>query len=194
MEITVDILKEIAPGGKETDFKLFPELARWMTEWFPHFGIDTNQEYCHLLAQLAHESNSFNTLEEYASGAAYEGRKDLGNVQPGDGVKFKGRGPMQVTGRLQYLGLGVKLHKPDMFIDNPELLATPQWGVWAACVFWDDRHLNDIANMADSEPIFVKKLNRDLSPIEYITWRVNGGFTGLNQRKMFYSRCKQILK
>ena len=194
MEITDTILREIAPGGKQTNFKLFPDLARWMNEWFPHFGIDTNGEYCHILAQLAHESNSFNTLEEYASGAAYEGRKDLGNTEVGDGVRFKGRGPIQITGRLQYLSLGIKLHKPNMFIDNPELLETPQWGVWSACTFWDERHLNDIANMSDSAGIFSKKLNRALSPLEYITWRINGGFNGYESRKIFYYRCKDIFK
>lgn len=194
MIITADTLKSIAPSSKKTNYKLLPDLAHWMNEWFPHFEIDTPQEIRHILAQLAHESDSFNTLEEYASGKAYEGRKDLGNVQSGDGARFKGRGPIQNTGRSQYYQLGVILHKPEMFIDNPDLLETPQWGVWAAGVFWQTRHLNDIANMPDTATIWSKKLNRNLSPIEYISWRVNGGFNGLASRILFYDRAKQIIQ
>lgn len=194
MIITADILKEIAPASKKTNYKLLPDLAHWMNEWFPHFEIDTPQELRHILAQLAHESDSFNTLEEYASGEAYEGRKDLGNVFPGDGIKFKGRGPIQNTGRANYQRLGEKLHKPTFFIDNPELLETPQWGIWAAGVFWQDKGLNDFANMSDNHLIFVKRFNKYLSPIEYITYRINGGQNGLFERREFYARCQSIIK
>lgn len=62
------------------------------------YGIVSPLEKAHLIAQLAHESDGFNTAVEYASGAAYEGRKDLGNTQPGDGKRFKGRGLIQCTG------------------------------------------------------------------------------------------------
>lgn len=78
MIITTDILKAIAPGSKKTNYKLLPDLAHWMNVWLPKYDIDTNAELCHFLSQTAHESDSFNTLEEYASGKAYEGRKDLG--------------------------------------------------------------------------------------------------------------------
>ena len=52
--------------------------------------------------QLAHESVSLRYFEEIASGSAYEGRRDLGNIHPGDGVRYKGRGPIQLTGRSNY--------------------------------------------------------------------------------------------
>ncbi|CAA9328454.1 MAG: GH19 [uncultured Gemmatimonadetes bacterium] len=59
-------------------------------------------QLAYVLATAEHESDRFATLEEYASGAAYEGRSDLGNTQPGDGPRFKGRGYVQLTGRNHY--------------------------------------------------------------------------------------------
>lgn len=194
MIITTDILKAIAPGSKKTNYKLLPDLAHWMNEWFPHFEIDSNGELRHILSQFAHESDSFNTLEEYASGKAYEGRLDLGNRIKGDGVKFKGRGPIQTTGRANYYHLGDKLHKPNMFIDNPELLETPQWGVWSSCIYWHDKGLNEIANMSDDSKIWSKKYQRNLSPIEYLTLKINGGQNGILERIKFYERAKQIIQ
>lgn len=200
MTITVDILKAIAPGSKKTNYKHLPGLALWMNHWFPVFDIDTRGELCHILAQLAHESDSFNAMEEYASGKAYEGRKDLGNIRPGDGVKFKGRGPLQVTGRRNYSLMGVKAGAPLKFINNPSLLATPEWGVWSACIFWTERGLLTISNMQDIDKIpFKRRISQTeteiimLSPIELITRKVNGGVNGLSERIKFYERSKQII-
>jgi len=198
--ITVDILKAIAPGSKKTNYKHLDGLSLWMNHWFPEFGIDTKQELCHILAQLAHESDSFNAMEEYASGKAYEGRRGLGNTRPGDGIKFKGRGPLQVTGRQNYTLMGVKAGEPLKFTQKPELLATPEWGIWSACIFWTDRGLLDISNMEDTHKISFKRRNGDgiseiimLSPVEYISRRVNGGVNGLQERIKFYERAKSII-
>ncbi|MEE9926480.1 MAG: hypothetical protein PBV01_24520 [Brucella anthropi] len=74
---------------------LLPELLK-------RFQVTNALRIVHFLAQLAHESDGFCAMEEYASGAAYEGRADLGNTQTGDGKRFKGRGPIQLTGRANY--------------------------------------------------------------------------------------------
>lgn len=193
MIITVDILKAIAPGSKKTNYKHLPGLALWMNHWFPKFDIDTKPEICHFLAQVAHESDSFNAMEEYASGSAYEGRRDLGNIRKGDGIRFKGHGILQITGRTNHHLMGVKAGAPMKFIDNPKLLAAAEWGVWSAVTFWVEKGLLDISNMPDDAAIWSKKLNRNLSPIEYITWRVNGGFTHLASRIGFYERAKKMM-
>lgn len=201
MLITVDILKAIAPRSKKSNYKHLPGLALWMNRWFPEFNIDTKGEVCHMLAQLAHESDSFNALEEYATGRAYEGRLDLGNRVKGDGIKFKGRGPLQVTGRLNYSLMGVKAGTPLKFINKPELLATPEWGVWSACIFWTERGLLDVSNMPDSAriPMKIKDKNSGkydivmLEPIVFISRKVNGGVNGLSERIKFYERAKTII-
>jgi putative chitinase len=189
--ITPEILKAIAPNSRK--IQLRTDLAQWMNHWFPEFGIDTPQEIRHFLTQTAHESDSFNTLREYADGSAYEDRKDLGNIHVGDGKKFRGRGPIQNTGRGQYYALGVKAGDPGKFIALPELLETPAWGVWAACVFWESKSLNDAAMLLDGETIQTKK-HGPLHPLEYITYRVNGGFNGLEERRKFYERAKKIIQ
>ena len=103
------------------------------------------------LAQLFHESIMLSTFEEIASGAAYEGRKDLGNVQRGDGVRFKGRGPIQVTGRANYKWMSDRLGAD--FIAQPTLLATPRYGYRAAAQFWTRANLNVKADKGDFEGV-----------------------------------------
>lgn len=84
-------------------------------------GITVKEQVCYILATAKHESASFKTLTEYADGSAYEYRSDLGNVYAGDGTWFKGRGFVQITGRLNYTKyseiLGVDL------IQNPQLVS-----------------------------------------------------------------------
>ena len=96
--------------------------------------------------------------------------------------------------------MGVKAGAPLKFINNPSLLATPEWGVWSACIFWTERGLLTISNMQDIDKIpFKRRISQTeteiimLSPIELITRKVNGGVNGLSERIKFYERSKQII-
>lgn len=196
VELVPDMLMHIAPAVKVVQYEAyerFASLVNEMNKQFQGAGIDTAPELCHFIAQAAHETDSFNSFEEYASGKEYEGRKDLGNTVPGYGVKYKGRGIFMTTGYINYLSLTNRCPQPGVsFVENPELLGKPIWAVWSALVYWNDRHLSDIANKKDSELVYSKTLDKSLTPLEYITWRINGGFNGIDSRRLFYERAKQI--
>jgi len=170
-------------------------LADWMNKICPSYDIDTPPEYSHFLAQACHESDHFKVLREYASGKAYEGRADLGNKQLGDGVKYKGRGIFQTTGRTNYLQLGITKGARDLFINTPTLLEQPEYAVWSACEFWKTRGLNDIANHANTAILKKKYRGKviDVSPIEFISITINGGYNGMEERKQFYAMAKKVL-
>ncbi|HRB84734.1 MAG TPA: glycoside hydrolase family 19 protein [Acinetobacter johnsonii] len=138
------------------------------------FGIlDNSLRLIHFLAQLAHESGNFRYMEEIASGAAYEGRKDLGNTQVGDGKRFKGRGPIQLTGRANYRKYGQQLGID--FENNPDIVALPSVGLLVACKFWSD---NDLNALADKDDVLT------------ITRRINGGTNGLADRKAHLAKLR----
>lgn len=186
-----DHLASIA--GKPTS--LMSDLADWINQICPEYEIDTPQEYCHFLAQACHETDHFRTLREYASGKAYEGRADLGNTHPGDGVKFRGRGIFQTTGRANYLQLGIRKGHRDLFINTPGLLEQPEYAVWSACEYWRTRGLNDVANHADSDTLNKKYRGKiiSVSPVEFISITINGGYNGMEDRKKFYAIAQNVL-
>ncbi len=150
------------------------EMALSANVHFPAYGImDSPLRLAHFMAQLCHESGSFRYMEEIASGAAYEGRSDLGNVFPGDGKRFKGRGPIQLTGRANYRAFGRRIG-----IDlerHPEIAAVPSIGLHTALEYWADRGLNAYADADD---------------IRAVTRRVNGGLNGLADREAHLRRIK----
>lgn len=150
------------------------ELALSANVHLRSYGIlDTPLRLAHFLAQLAHESGSFRYMEEIASGAAYEGRSDLGNIYKGDGVRYKGRGPIQLTGRANFRKCGQALGID--FENNPQIVALPSIGLLVACKFWADNGLNALADKDD---------------INAITKRINGGFNGLADRQKWLKVIK----
>ncbi|NCC41627.1 MAG: hypothetical protein EOM21_19850, partial [Gammaproteobacteria bacterium] len=99
------------------------------------YAISTPLRIAHFLGQTGHESGKGKYTEELASGRAYEGRRDLGNTQRGDGVKFKGRGLIQVTGRYNVTRYARYLGRLDLIAD-PEPLALPEYACDSAGWYW----------------------------------------------------------
>ena len=157
-------------------------LLPYLNEVMHKFDITSKARKAHFLAQTAHESDGYNTNEEYADGSDYEGRGDLGNVEAGDGIKFKGRGLIEVTGRANYAECGQSLSVD--FIANPEKLATNEYAALSAGWFWNKNNLNKIAD------------DMSLSSEEtctQITRIVNGGYNGLDQRLEYLGRAMAVL-
>lgn len=138
------------------------------------------------IAQIAHESGSLKYVRELADGMAYEGRRDLGNVDIGDGPKYKGRGLIQLTGRNNYITLseefGVDL------IGHPERLEQPMYAANSAGWFWKWRGLNEIADYPEEWRKDYKGKARD--KFEWISIKINGFNSKINAPNGLPDRIK----
>ena len=171
--LTDDELRQImpnCPAAKRADY--LPFIQQAMEE----FEITSYLRETTFLAQLAHESAELRYMEEIASGAAYEGRKDLGNTQPGDGKRYKGRGPIQLTGRANYTKYGGLLGLD--LVNDPTIAATKEVGFRIAGEYWQLNGLNELA---------------DQQQFKAITKRINGGYNGLDDRIKYYGRAKKVM-
>ncbi len=171
--MTNEQLRQIATYATLANINTYaPLLNRYMH----NYNICGKLREAAFLATVIHESGHFRYTREIASGAAYEGRKDLGNIYKGDGVKFRGRGLIQLTGRSNYerasKALGVD------FVSNPQLLEQPRYATQVSCWWWADRGLNEIADTGD---------------FRKVTRIVNGGENGWNDRLKLYALAKNIL-
>jgi predicted chitinase len=141
--------------------------------------IDTPLRRAHFLAQIGHESGELRFRTEIASGERYEGRLDLGNVQPGDGPRFRGRGLIQLTGRANYAEFGRALGlEADLLADPDRVANDPELCVKAAGWYWARRDLNALA---------------DANNLTEITRRINGGLNGLEDRRRLFNRASAML-
>lgn len=174
MTVTRDQLIKILPYARQKASIFIDPLNAAMQE----FDINTAARQAAFIAQCGHESGSFVYMEELASGTAYEGRKDLGNVQKGDGVRFKGRGIIQITGRANYLECSKALFGDDRLIQFPELLEDPAIACRSAGWFWKSRGLNELADVGD---------------FKRITKKINGGYNGMEDRLAHYQRALATL-
>ena len=177
MKLTLEQLMRIMPGaGRERAAAFLVPLNRWM----PEYGITTSARAASFLSQVAHETAQLRFLRELwgptAQQTRYEGRKDLGNTQPGDGRRFLGRGLIQTTGRANYAECGKALGVD--LLAHPELLETPEYAVRSACMFWLSRGLNALADAGDQVAV---------------TRRVNGGTNGLEERLAFFKTASKVL-
>lgn len=172
--------------------EIMPRLpAPRLDEFLPHlnaamgeFAIDSPARAAAFVAQLAHESGEFRWMEEIWGPTAAQRRYEppstlaarLGNTQPGDGTRFKGRGPIQLTGRANYQRFG-QLLGIDL-IAEPQRAASPDVAFRIAALYWANRGLNPLADAGD---------------FREITRRINGGFNGLADRMKYFERARTIL-
>ena len=151
---------------------------------FTSFGIDTDLRYKHFMAQMAHESWGFSKLREVTTSKRAKRKYGigtrighiLGNVVPGDGWKYRGRGLPQLTGRWNYWRQS-KLLKVNI-LKNPELLENPLLGVKVGFTFWNSKNLTKHA---------------DADNIKLLTKKLNGGYNGLQDRIREYKRISKML-
>ncbi len=158
-------------------------LIAALNKFLPKYSIDSYLRICAFLSCCGVETDYFRTTVEYASGDAYENRRDLGNTQPGDGRRFKGRSLIQTTGRFNYervqKRIGAKLGID--VIKNPQLLASVEIAVEAACIFWAENNLNRYADAGRIKELngIVNRGDKDLMPLHW------------SKRNELYSLCKR---
>lgn len=146
-------------------------------------GCTTLNRAAMWLAQIRQESGGLLWFTELASGSEYEGRPDLGNTHPGDGRRYKGRGPIQVTGRANYTALSHWAHSKGYiptatyFVDNPDKLAEDEYGFLGAVWFWSTHGINTYADRGD---------------VRQATLKINGGTNGLSVRTSYYRAIRAM--
>jgi len=146
-------------------------------------GCTNTRRIAMWVAQIGHESGGLKWMEELSDGRQYEGRADLGNTQPGDGPRYKGRGPIQITGRHNYTQLSSWAHAqglvptPTFFVDQPEQLASDQYGFTGVIWYWTVAR-PQINSLADAEDL------------QGVTRAINGGLNGLEDRQQRWSRAR----
>ncbi len=173
MTLTESDLKLIYPFATQQNRRIY---LPYLNKYFSHYQINTPLRMAAFLAQVGHESGQLRYHEEIASGAAYEGRVNLGNTHPGDGRRFKGRGLIQVTGRFNYEAISKSLGID--FLNNPTKLSEPEFAVLSAFWFWGKNCLNVFADRED---------------FKGLTKKINGGYNGLKDREALYKKALEVL-
>jgi len=180
MPYDATLLRAVAPrfSGQNAvnQTRIIDAVGPVLASTLAQYAINTDLRVAHFVAQTCHEVAGYRTTEEFADGSAYEGRADLGNTQPGDGPRFKGRGLLQLTGRANYRTMGQTLGLP--LEQHPEQAGDPVISLRIACEYWKSRSLNEHADYDD---------------IRTVTHRVNGGQNGIDDRKANLAKAKTVL-
>jgi len=155
-----------------------PYLNKAMEE----YSINTPARQAAFLAQIAHESGELKYVKEIASGRAYEMRLDLGNTKQGDGLKYKGRGLIQLTGKFNYISF--MMSSGVDCVEHPELLEQPENACRSAAWFWQLKGLNTLADEGDFLKISIRINGRN---------KTTGLPNGWEDRQKYYELAKKIL-
>lgn len=205
MIIVESQIRRIMPNVKEARVK---EFVKCFNEWSDRFGISTPLRFVHFIAQIAHESGEFKSMEENLNYSAdgllrvfpkyftketaaqyarkpekiankvYANRMGNGDEASGDGWRFKGRGAIGTTGRDNYKAYADSEFCVGDLMSHPEWLAQSPGCYKSAMYFWWKNGLNQIADTDD---------------VVKVTKRVNGGTNGLAQRQYYYRMAKRVM-
>ncbi len=206
--ITLDGLSRAVPSARRDDLTRYVEP---LDEGLARYTINTPQRIAAFLAQVAHESGDFRSTEEnlnyswqalrltwptrfltdqIAQGYhrqpekianhVYANRNGNGDEASGDGWRFRGRGLIQVTGRANYLAYSQAIDEPAL-MTGPEQLAFPPHATLSACWFWHESGLNALADVGDE------------ASFNQITYRINGGYNGKDDRLQNWAEAKTVL-
>ncbi|WP_428663021.1 hypothetical protein [Runella sp.] len=172
--VTTQQVQQVMPKASAKNVTQFVEAFNKVMDIYE---INTTNRIAAFLAQVAYETGELYYLEEVGAnaGSAYEGRLDLGNTQPGDGIKYNGRGLFMLVGRSNYSTFS-NPPKYDL-VNHPELLRTVDVATDVACRYWQDRKLNKLADKED---------------LPSITKKIRGGTNGLQARSNYYFKAKQV--
>jgi putative chitinase len=173
----MDVAPKFSGAKQAAQARIVGAISGRFAETLDHYQISTYLRIAHFMGQVTHECAGFRTTEEFASGAGYNGRADLGNTQPGDGPRYKGRGLLQLTGRFNYRRMGPKLGLD--LEGNPVLAGDPLTSLHTACEYWSGHKINALCDADD---------------LERVTRAVNGGLNGLDDRRFYLGRAKTALK
>lgn len=188
MQLAADHLSAIAGGGVNDNMR---STVAGLAKAGVGAGLERPHRLAHYLGQLGHESGGWRYDREIWGNTAaqkrYEGRADLGNTQPGDGSRFRGRGPVQITGRANYRSFTAWARKLDPkapdFEVTPDAVNTDPWEGLGPIWYWSSGNptrasLNSYA---------------DANDLTTITRRINGGTNGLADRQAKYVRAALVL-
>lgn len=178
--------------------------------FFPHLGSDAVGlraamdegdikgvlRECAFLAQVAHESCEFKFWLELGSGKEYENRHDMGNYAPGDGMRYKGRGPIQLTGKNNYIAAGTALGLD--LVNHPELVEKHDVGCRVAVWFWTVHKLNSYASLCTPSGA-TGKFTDTSGNFEKISRAINTSgpnttckYNGKEERERYYDKLLQL--
>ena len=185
MQVTAQTLAAIAGAPENSNMR---SVIAGLRALGSATGLAAPHRLAHYLGQIAHESGGWRWDREIwgptRAQAKYDARTDLGNTaaRDGDGYLYRGRGPIQITGKANYKQFrdwcrGIGQACPD-FVAQPEMVRVDPWEGLAPVWYWETRELGRLA---------------DGNNLDGITRKINGGENGIEDRRDHYTRAALVL-